>query len=55
MTLFAYAPGTDTLEIGGLTTVQGLEFIRGCRGFDVIGANLLYEILCVLPGVAYRD
>ena len=68
------APGTGTPEIGGLTTIQGLEIIRGCRGLDVIGgdlvevappydvsgntsllaANLLFEMLCVLPGVAYR-
>ena len=69
------APGTGTPEIGGLTTIQGLEIIRGCRGLDVVGcdlvevsppydtsgntslvaANLLFEMLCVLPGVAYRD
>ena len=71
----AFAPGTGTPEIGGLTTAQGLEIIRGCRGLDVVGgdlvevappydlsgntslvaANLLYEMLCVLPGVPYRD
>lgn len=69
------APGTGTPEIGGLTTIQGLEIIRGCRGLDIvggdlvevsppydpsgntalIGANLLFEMLCVLPGVEYRD
>ena len=69
------APGTGTPEIGGLTTIQGLEIIRGCRGLDVVGgdlvevappydlsgntsllaANLLFEMLCVLPGVKYRD
>ena len=69
------APGTGTPEIGGLTTVEGIEIIRGCRGLDVIGgdlvevappydasgntsllaANLLYEMLCVLPGVVYRS
>lgn len=68
------APGTGTPEIGGLTTPQALELIRGLRGLDFVGAdlvevsppydrsgntaltaaNLLYEILCVLPGVAYR-
>ena len=67
----AFAPGTGTVEIGGLTTWQALEIIRGCQGLDivggdlvevsppydpsgntaVIGANLLYEMLCVLPGV----
>ncbi len=71
----AYAPGTGTPEIGGLTTVQGLEIIRGCRGLDIVGgdlvevappydpsgntamlgANLLYEMLCVFPGVVYRN
>ena len=71
----AFAPGTGTPEIGGLTVPQALEIIRGCRGLDVVGgdlvevapiydptgltsltaANLLYEMLCVLPGVEYRD
>ena len=71
----AFAPGTGTPEIGGLTSPQGLEIIRGCRGLDVVGgdlvevapiydttgltaltgANLLYEMLCVMPGVDYRD
>ena len=70
----AYASGTGTPEIGGLTIHQGLEIIRGCRGLDVIGgdlvevapaydtsgntaltaANLLFEMLCVMPGVDYR-
>lgn len=69
----AYAPGTGTAEVGGLTVHQGLEIVRGCKGLDVIGcdlvevsppydttkntsvvgANLLYEMLCVLPGVNY--
>ncbi|CAH1244902.1 AGMAT [Branchiostoma lanceolatum] len=70
----AYAPGTGTPEIGGLTSHQGLEIIRGCRGLNLVGgdlvevspaydpsgntaltaANLLFEMLCVLPGVQYR-
>ena len=70
----AYAPGTGTPEIGGLTTIQALEIIRGCRGLTLVGAdcvevsppydttgntaitaaNLMYEMLCVLPGVLYR-
>ena len=70
----AYAPGTGTLEIGGLTTPQGLEIIRGCYGLDIVGcdlvevapiydvsgmtsriaADLIYEMLCVLPGVERR-
>ncbi len=71
----AFAPGTGTLEIGGLTTAQGLEIIRGCWGLDLVGCDLvevapiydvsgmtsriagdlLYEMLCVLPGVERRD
>jgi len=71
----AFAPGTGTAEVGGLTVMQGLEIVRGCKGLDVIGgdlvevsppydtthntsvvgANLLYEILCVLPEVNYRS
>jgi guanidinobutyrase len=70
----SYAGGTGTPEIGGLSVPQGLEIIRGCRGLDVVGgdlvevsppydptgntallgANLLYEMLCVLPGVPVR-
>ncbi|MEM9969199.1 MAG: agmatinase [Pseudomonadota bacterium] len=70
----AYAPGTGTPEIGGLTTTQALELIRALKGVNIIaadlvevsppydpsgntaltGANILYEILCVLPGVKYR-
>lgn len=67
----AFAPGTGTVEIAGLTTWQALEIIRGLKGLNLIGgdlvevsppydpsgntaligANLLYEMLCVLPGV----
>lgn len=67
----AFAPGTGTVEIGGLTTWQALEIVRGCAGLSLVGAdlvevsppydpsgntaliaaNLLYEMLCVLPGV----
>lgn len=70
----AYAPGTGTPEIGGLTTPQALELIRGLKGLNIVGydlvevsppydttgntaltgANLLFELLCVLPGVTYR-
>ncbi len=70
----AYAPGTGTPEIGGLTTPQAMELIRGLRGLNIVGcdmvevsppydpsgntaltaANLLFELLCILPGVPYR-
>jgi len=67
----AYAGGTGTPEIGGLSVPQALEIIRGCYGLNMVGcdlvevsppydtsgntallgANLLFEMLCVLPGV----
>ena len=70
----AYAGGTGTPEIGGLTVPQALEIVRGCRGLNIVGAdlvevsppydpsgntallgaNLLFEMLCVLPGVPIR-
>ncbi len=37
----AFAPGTGTVEIGGLTSIQALEIIRGCRGLNLIGADLV--------------
>ncbi len=70
----AFAPGTGTPEIGGLTVIQALEIIRGCRDLDLVGvdlvevapvydasgntsllaANLMFEMLCVMPGVGRR-
>jgi guanidinobutyrase len=67
----AFAPGTGTVEPGGLSTWQAFEIIRGAAGLNLvggdlvevsppydpsgntalIGANLLYEMLCALPGV----
>jgi guanidinobutyrase len=67
----AFAPGTGTPEIGGLSTPQALQLIRALAGVNIVGcdlvevsppydpsgntgltgANLLYELLCVLPGV----
>jgi len=70
----AYAGGTGTPEVGGLSVPQALEIIRGCAGLNLVGAdlvevsppydasgntallgaNLLFEMLCVLPGVLKR-
>ena len=70
----AYAPGTGTPEIGGLTTPQAIELIRAMNGLNIVGfdmvevspmydtsgntaltaANLMFEILSILPGVEYR-
>lgn len=69
----AYAPGTGTPEIGGLTTLEAQLLIRGCQGLNLIGAdlvevspafdaaditalagaNLLFELLCVLSDARY--
>ena len=66
-----YAPGTGTPEVGGLTTREALALLRGLRGlqlvggdvvevappFDpsgntaLVGATLMYEILCLLAEV----
>ena len=37
----AYAPGTGTPEIAGLTTPQALELIRGLHGLNVVGCDLV--------------
>jgi guanidinobutyrase len=70
----AFASGTGTPEIGGLSVPQALEIVRGCRGLQLVGADLvevappydtggntallaahlLFEMLCVLPGVPLR-
>jgi guanidinopropionase len=70
----AYAPGTGTPEIGGLTPIEAQALIRGLRGLDLIGgdvvevsppfdssgltalvgATMMYEILCVLADAVAR-
>jgi agmatinase len=37
----AFAPGTGTPEIGGLTTREALELLRGLKGVDVIGGDVV--------------
>jgi guanidinopropionase len=37
----AFAPGTGTPEIGGLTTIEAQRLIRGLRGIDLVGADLV--------------
>jgi guanidinobutyrase len=37
----AFAPGTGTVEIGGLTIWQGLEIVRGVRGLNIVGGDLV--------------
>ncbi|CAO4173956.1 agmatinase [Methylorubrum populi] len=37
----AFAPGTGTPEIGGFTTREALHLLRGFRGLDLVGADLV--------------
>jgi len=37
----AFAPGTGTVEMGGLSTWQALEIVRGCAGLNLVGADLV--------------
>jgi len=36
-----YAPGTGTPEVGGITTVEALCLLRGLRGLDLVGADVV--------------
>ncbi len=36
-----YAPGTGTPEIGGLTTIEAQTLLRGLRGLDLIGGDVV--------------
>ena len=37
----AFAPGTGTPEVGGLSTAEALNFIRALRGIDLAGADVV--------------
>jgi guanidinopropionase len=70
----AFAPGTGTPEVGGLTTVEAQGLLRGLQGVDLVGgdvvevsppfdptgntalvgATMMYEILCVLADAVRR-
>jgi len=36
-----YAPGTGTPEVGGMTTREALQLLRGLRGLDLIGGDVV--------------
>ncbi len=70
----AFAPGTGTPEVGGLSSLEAQRLLRGLRGLDLIGgdvvevsppfdpsgntalvgATMMYEILCVLAEAVAR-
>ncbi len=37
----AFAPGTGTPEVGGLTSLEGLTILRGLKGLDLIGGDVV--------------
>ena len=37
----AFAPGTGTPEVGGLTSLQALMLLRGLGGLDFVGGDLV--------------
>ncbi len=37
----AFAPGTGTPEVGGLTPREVLQLLRGLRGLDIVGADVV--------------
>jgi agmatinase len=43
----AFAPGTGTREVGGFTSAQTLEVIRGLTGLDFVG----FDVVEVLPAI----
>jgi guanidinopropionase len=69
-----YAPGTGTPEVGGYSTAEAQQMIRGLAGLDLIGgdvvevappfdpsgntalvgATMMFEILCVLALAVYQ-
>ncbi|MGY3611538.1 arginase family protein, partial [Bradyrhizobium sp. Lot11] len=37
----SFAPGTGTPEIGGLTTREALEMLRGLKGLNLVGGDVV--------------
>jgi agmatinase len=37
----AFAPGTGTPEVGGLSTREAMELIRGCAGLQIVGGDVV--------------
>lgn len=37
----AYAPGTGTPEVGGFTSIQTLQLVRGLQGLNLVGFDLV--------------
>jgi arginase family enzyme len=39
----AFAPGTGTPEVGGLSSADALAILRGCLGLDVVGGDVVED------------
>jgi agmatinase len=37
----AFAPGTGTPEVGGLSSADALAIVRGCMGLDIVGGDVV--------------
>jgi guanidinopropionase len=37
----AFAPGTGTPEVGGLSSADALAILRGCMGLDIVGGDVV--------------
>lgn len=37
----AFAPGTGTPEIGGLSSREAMEIVRGCAGLNIVGGDVV--------------
>jgi agmatinase len=37
----AFAPGTGTPEVGGLSSADALAILRGCLGLDIVGGDVV--------------
>lgn len=37
----AFAPGTGTPEVGGLTTREAMQLIRGMKGLNIVGGDVV--------------
>ena len=57
----SFAPGTGTPKIGGVTSFQAQQIVRGLAGVNLIGADLVegchhrLMLPVALPGLAYQS
>ena len=37
----AFAPGTGTPQVGGLSSLEAVQLVRGLRGLNIVGVDLV--------------